>query len=197
MTKTSKTICAQYDAHAKAYTTRGVLLHNTNVEALRRVMEHGDYSAFTHGANTLAKTGVHRRAVLLWMQKHGRAVMTVDVAAGTVSFTKKPKADLSTIDVDKAAGLPFYADDEADGKTDTDTKTFSLLGRVKSAIKKAGEINVDHTGYDPAKTDTGSDELVGALEQVIALYEPSNKSDVPLFDKTGRAKAAAGLAKVA
>ena len=185
MAKTAKTINAQYDNHAKAYAKRGVMLHTTNVEALRRVQEHGDLSSFIHGANTLAKTGVARRAILQWMQKHGRCKLVV-VNGGGISFTMKPKADWSKIDVDKADKTPFYADDKADGKTNEDTKSFSLIGRVKSAIKKAGEINIDHTGYDMSKVDLGSEDLVAQLEQVLNTFDPANKSDKPLFDIAAR-----------
>ncbi len=184
MAKQAKTINAQFDNHAKAYVKRGVMLHKTLVEALRRVQEHGDLSSFIYGANTLAKTGVARRAVLQWMQKHGRCKLVVVSAGGGVSFTMKPKAKWSDIDVDKADKLPFYADDGADGKTNEDTKSFSLIGRVKSAIKKAGEIDVDHTGYDMSKTDTGSEDLIAQLEQVLNTFDPANKSDKPLFDRT-------------
>lgn len=189
MAKTSRTICNQYDAHAKAYAKRGVLLHATNVDALQRVKEHGDLSAFIHGANTLAKTGVARRAVLLWMQKHGRCVL-VPQKDKTVSFTMKKGADWSSIDVDKADKLPFFADDEEDGKTGEDTKSFNLLSLIKRAVKRAGEIEVDNTGYDMSRVDLGSEGLVAQLEQVINLFDPANKADKPLFDQT------AGLQKV-
>ncbi len=191
MAKQAKTINAQYDKHAKAYSKRGVMLHSTNVEALRRVQEHGDLSSFIHGANTLAKTGVARRAVLQWMQKHGRCKLVVQQGGG-VSFTMKEKADWSGIDVDKADKLPFYADDEADGKTNEDTKSFSLIGRVKSAIKKAGEIEKDNSGYDMSKTDTGSEDLIAQLEQVINTFDPANKSDKPLFDQAAAIKEMVG-----
>ena len=192
MAKTAKTINAQYDNHAKAYAKRGVMLHTTNVEALRRVQEHGDLSSFIHGANTLAKTGVARRAVLLWMQKHGRCNLVV-VKGGGVTFTMKKDAKWASIDVDKADKQPFYADDEADGKTNEDTKSFSLIGRVKSAIKKAGEINIDHTGYDMSKVDLGSEDLIAQLEQVLNTFEsPANTSDKPLFDKAAANRVSVG-----
>ena len=182
MAKTFKTICNEFDAHAKAYAKRGVMLHATLVCALQFVQKDGNLDAFIHGANSLAKTGVARRSILQWMQKHGRCNLIV--VKGGVTFKMKPKADWSKIDVDKADKQPFYADDEADGKTNEDTKSFSLIGRVKSAIKKAGEINVDHTGYDMSKVDTGSEDLVAQLEQVLNTFEsPANKSDKPLFDK--------------
>ena len=182
MAKSLKTICNEFDRHAKFYSTRGVILHATLVNALRFVQKDGNLSAFIYGVNALTKTGVARRAVLQWMMNHGRCKLVV-VKGGGVSFTMKPSADWSTIDVDKADKQPFYADDEADGKTNEDTKAFSLIGRVKSAIKKAGEINVDHTGYDMSKVDTGSEDLVAQLEQVLNLFDTANKTDKPLFDQ--------------
>ena len=181
MAKSLKTICKEFDSHAKFYTKRGVMLHATLVNALRFVQKDGNLSAFIYGANALTKTGVARRSVLQWMQKHGRCRLVV-VKDGVVSFTMKPKADWSGIDVDKADKQPFYADDNADGKTDGDTKSFSLIGRVKSAIKKSGEINVDHTGYDMSKVDLGGEDLIAQLEQVLNTFDPANKSDKPLFD---------------
>ena len=181
MAKTLKTICNQYDAHAKAYAKRSIMLHATNVDALCLVQKDGNLSAFIYGANTLAKTGAARRAVIQWMENHGRCKMEV-LKGGDIHFTMKPKSKWSDIDVDKASKLPFYNDDGDDGSTKKD-KSFNLIGRVKSAIKKAGEINVDHTGYDMSKVDTGSEDLVAQLEQVLNTFEsPANKSDKPLFD---------------
>lgn len=183
MSKTSKTICAAYDRHATAYTKRGVMLHNTNVDALRRVNEHGDLSAFIYGANTLAKTGVHRRAILQWMMKYGRCLL-VPQTDGSVSFTMKKGADWSQIDVDKADKSPFYTDDEQDGKTDSDTKSFNLLGVVKKALERAAKIDENSTGYDMSKVDTGSEDFVAQLQQVIAVFDPANNTnDKPLFDQ--------------
>ena len=192
MAKSLKTICNEFDRHAKFYSTRGVMLHATLVNALRFVQKDGNLAAFIHGANALSKTGVARRAVLLWMQKHGRCNLVV-VKGGGVTFTMKKDAKWASIDVDKADKQPFYADDEADGKTNEDTKSFSLIGRVKSAIKKAGEINIDHTGYDMSKVDLGSEDLVAQLEQVLNTFEsPANTSDKPLFDKAAAVKTMVG-----
>ena len=192
MAKSLKVIVKAYTMHAKNILSRSVLLHNTNVDALRRVQEFGDLSGFIAGANLLAKTGVARRATLQWMQKHGRCKL-VSLADGKVSFTMKDKADWSKIDVDKADKLPFYIDDEQDGKTGEDTKTFNLMGRIKSSLGKAEKINLDHTGYDLTKTDTGSKDFVAAIQQVLNTFDPSaNTNDTPVFDMATRQPSQAG-----
>ena len=182
MAKLAKTINKQYDNHAKAFTKRSAMLHTTNVEALRRVVEFGDYSSFIYGANTLALTGIHRRAILLWMQKYGRCLMTIDSKTKTLSFTKKKGADLSTIDVDKADKSPFWADEGTDGRTDADSKVFNTYGRLKSLVSRRDKVAEDNTGYDMSKTDLGSDELMADIQAVIDKHNTANTTDTPVFD---------------
>lgn len=182
MAKLAKTINKQYDNHAKAFTKRSMMLHATNVEALRRVQEFGDYSSFIYGANTLAMTGIHRRAILLWMQKHGRCLLTVDTKTKTLGFAKKKGADLTTIDVDKADKSPFWMDEGLDGRTEADTKVFNTYGRLKSLVKKRDAVAEDNTGYDMSKTDLGSDELMADIRSVIERHETANIPGTPAFD---------------
>ena len=211
MAKSLKVITKAYTTHANTILKRSVLLHQTNVDALRRVQEFGDLSAFIFGANALAKTGIARADTLKWMQKHGRCKL-IPQTDGTVSFTMKDKAKWDTIDVDKADKSPFYdikrgeraeaaakieAMEAAGEEVPADlreladdtpkVKTFNLMGRIKSSLGKAEKINSDHSGYDMTKTDTGSEDFVAAIQQVLNTFDPSaNTNDTPVFDMAAR-----------
>lgn len=186
--KSLKTINRNWDSLATAVGNLSLRAHRYAVDTLRHYVETGDLSGFIYAVTVLKGRGLNRRALILWIEKHGRARLNViDRKTGEITFTKKPKADHTTIDVDKADKSPFFLDDEADGKAGADTKVFSLIGRVKSAVKKSASIGADNTGYDMSKTDLGSDDLISELEMVINRYDPANKDDKPL----------AGLVKVA
>lgn len=178
--KSLKTINKNWDNLAVAAGNLSQRAHRYAVDTLRHYTETGDLSGFIHAVTVLKGRGLNRRALILWIEKHARARLNViDRKTGEITFTKKPKADHTTIDVDKADKSPFYADDEANGKAGDDNKSFSLLGRVKSAIKKAGEIQVDNAGYDMSKVTIDGD-LVSELEMVINRYEPANAADKPV-----------------
>lgn len=158
-------------------------LHKLAVITLTHYREHGDTSLMSYAINGLQKRGVHRRALIQWFQRYGRVVMTVN---GTeVKFVKKDGADHTTIDVDKAAASPFYDDDSTDGRTGDDLKTFNVFGRIRSAVKKAREIqqadDLKAAGYDPDKTVVADEDILAKFEELVEMYgnldKPQTKAD--------------------
>lgn len=179
----AKTITRMWDqAFAQADKLRD-RLHKLAVITLTHYQEHGDTSLMSYAVNGLQKRGVHRRALIQWFQKYGRVVLTIN---GTeVKFVKKDGADHTTIDVDKANASPFYDDDTTDGRTGEDLKAFNVFGRIRSAVKKAREIqqagDLKAAGYDPDKTVVADDDILSKFEELVKMYgnldKPQTKAD--------------------
>lgn len=168
----SKTITKRWDQVFGQADKLRDRIHKLAVITLDHYRQHGDTSLMAYAINGMQKRGVHRRALIQWFQKYGRVQ---GVVTGTeLKFQKRPKADHTTIDVDKATASPFYDDDSVTGQTGDDLKSFNLFGRIRSAVKKAREIreteDLKAAGYDPEKTVLGDDDVLAKLEEFVEMY---------------------------
>lgn len=162
-------------------------IHKLAVVTLDHYRQHGDTSLMAYAVNGMQKRGVHRRALIQWFQKYGRVQGLVQ--GDVLKFQKRPKADHTTIDIDKANASPFYDDDSVTGQTGEDLKSFNLFGRIRSAVKKAREIrdadDLKAAGYDPEKTVLGDDDVLAKLEEFVETYgnldKPLPKNDRTVF----------------
>lgn len=172
-----------------------VRTHKLLVVLLDHYREHGDTSLMAELVNELRGRGQHRRAVIQWLQKHGRVALVID--GDKVKFTKRKGSDNTTIDVDRANASPFYDDDSTDGQTGQDLKTWNFYGRLRSDVKKAREIRaivdgaddaskaLKAAGYSPDKTPIPSDEEIEKIEAFVEAYgnldKPTPKNEQTLF----------------
>ena len=184
MAKSIKTLRNAWIAVAQAVTKVSERVHILACDTLEHVKEHGDLSLCSFAVNSLWKTGVHRRALIQWFQRHARCRATV--VDGKIVFVKKAKADLSTIDVEAARLDPFYVDDNVEGKTEEDA-SWDAFRALKSVVNKQRKIiRGEHKRFTAEKSKLLPQELLEAIENYIGMYEGKDPSDRPMqFSHSG------------
>jgi hypothetical protein len=184
----AETIRKKCDAVFKSADRLKVRIHTLAVIILEHYKVHGDTSLMAYLVNGMAKSGVHRRALIQWFQTYGRVQGVIQ--NNEMTFSKRKNADHTAIDIDRANTSPYYDDDSVDGRTNEDLKGFNVFGRMRAAIKKArelkGKADLKEAGYDADKTVLGDEELLAKFEELIEIYgdldKPQSKADKPLFD---------------
>ena len=169
MAKSAKAIREGWLSLAKAGLKLAERVHQHALTTLEHVKEHGDLSLCSFAVNSLWKTGMHRRALIQWFERHGLCRMTIQ--NGQVVFVKKAKADLKNIDIEVAKLDPFYADDKVDGKTDEDT-SYDAFKAIRSVLKKQEKVvKGEHKRYVAKDSKLLPVEIVDAINNYLDMYE--------------------------
>lgn len=195
MAKTTSVIKKEILAVASAALKINERVHRIACDALEHYMTEGkgygsgDTSMFAFMVNKLWKTGVHRRALIQWFEKHGGTKFVVE--NGQAKFLKKKGFDHTKVDLDKAQTSPFYADDELDGKTEKD-KVFDIVKRMKTLVAMNCQVQAgEREGYDVSGGSYLNPQQIATLEGWIDEWEhpaeegnQSSETEKPVFKGT-------------
>lgn len=110
-------------------------VHNTAMECLKHVEQHGDSTPARDMVVAIQKTGLNTRALVQWFEKYGNLKATI----GDDNKAVFKKVSKEKVDLQKAHEHPYYENDDPIGRTKVDKPIEMSVHKALASLVRAME----------------------------------------------------------